>query len=113
MYPGCVKRHPRAGSGFGNLTFGFGQALAERRRVHEPRERTLAVDLDDRDQLAIARLERRIAVDGNDLELERHVAPDLLGDFERGLAEVAAGGREEADGGYGYRPRVVVASATR
>jgi hypothetical protein len=78
---------------------------------NEVDERLLAVDLDDGDQLPVARLELRITVDRHFFELE----PDLLAErrdsLPRALAEVAARGRVEAN--YGYSPRVVVASATR
>ena len=49
----------------------FVRALpTERRRVDEVDELLLPVDLDDGDQLAVARLELRVAVDRDLLELE-------------------------------------------
>jgi hypothetical protein len=56
-----------------------------------------AVDLDDRNQLAVARLELGIAVDRHLLELE----PELVLQRDHGLpcplAKVAAGRAEETD----------------
>jgi len=82
-------------------------------RLDEVRERPLAVDLDHREKLSVARLEVGIAVDGDDLEVELRVGPSLAHDLERPRAEAAPRGRVHHDTRYGYRPRVVVASATR
>jgi len=78
------------------------QAIAERIRLHEPRERLLAVDLDDRQQLPVARLELGVAVDLDHLERERQLRPDGLDDLERRLAEVAARPDEDGDPVQGY-----------
>ena len=78
------------------------------------REDLLAVDLDDRDQLAVARLELRVAVDRDLLELELELVAEGPHLRERPLAEVAAlGVVDDNASGYGYSPRVTVASATR
>jgi hypothetical protein len=82
-------------------------------RLDEVRERALAVDLDDRDVLAVGRLELRVVVDVDDDELEAELRLRLADDLKRPLAEAAPGRAVENNGCYGYRPRVVVASATR
>jgi len=67
------------------------EAAAEGGFVHVVGERPLAVDLDDRDQLAVRGLELRVAVDGDLLELEPELVmerPDLR---QRTLAEMALG----------------------
>ncbi len=66
------------------------QPGAESIRRHEVRKRALTVDLDDRQELAVARLELRIASDVHEIELELEVGTGLAHDFERTLAEVAA-----------------------
>jgi hypothetical protein len=53
------------------------------------REDALAVDLDDRDQLAVALLELGRAVDRNLLELEAQLLPQRPHLYECPLAEVA------------------------
>ena len=53
-------------------------------------EGALAVDLDDRQPLAVARLELGVAGDVDFLELERAVVPRRRDDRARPLAEVAA-----------------------
>ena len=60
-------------------------------------------------------LELGVAVDLDHLERERHLRPHLPDDVERRLAQVAAATDVDDDAGWaqGYRPRVVVASATR
>ena len=63
---------------------------AERGGVDEVDELLLAVDLDDRDQLAEARLELRVAVDRDLLELEPELISRLDERRPRTLAEVAA-----------------------
>jgi hypothetical protein len=65
----------------------------------EVRERLLAVDLDDWNQLAITRLERRVAIDDDFLQLEAKLHPKLAHSRPRPLAEVAALGAVEADYG--------------
>lgn len=87
--------------------------LAERLRLDEVREGTLAVDLHDREPLAVAGLELRVAADVDLLQLEAELVPRRVDDAQRGRAEVAALGVVEDDAGYGYRPRVIVASETR
>jgi hypothetical protein len=64
--------------------------------------------------LAVAALQFRVAADVDELELEIHVLTHIAHDLERPLAEPAVGRVIERDLlRYGYRPRVVVASATR
>ena len=86
---------------------------AQRSRLDEIREGALAVDLDHRQPFAVLGLERLVAGDVDLLELEALVGLRGEDDPFRRLAEVAARGRVEDDAGYGYRPRVMVASATR
>ena len=74
------------------------EAPAERVRVDEERELLHPVDRDDGDPLAEAALELGIPFDVDLLELEGDVAPNLLDDAGRALAEVAAGRRVERDG---------------
>ena len=67
------------------------EATTEGGLVHVVREGPLAVDLDDGDQLAVGRLELRVAVDRDLLELEPELVmerPDLR---QRTLAEMALG----------------------
>jgi hypothetical protein len=73
-------------------------------------EDTLAVDLDNRDELPVGGLELWDAVDRDQPKV---VGADLLHDLERTLAQMAAGCGVEGDPAQGYRPRVTVASATR
>ena len=86
---------------------------AERIGLDEVRERALAVDLHDRKPLAVAGLELRVAADVDLFELEPQLVPRRVDDPARGSAKVAPLGVEEGDAGYGYRPRVSVASETR
>ena len=81
--------------------------------MHVVREDPLAVDLDHGQPLAVAGLELGIAGDVDLLELEVLLAAQLGQLRSRALAEMAVGGVVEGDPDYGYRPRVVVASATR
>ena len=60
-------------------------------------EDALALDLDYRQPLAVARLELRIAADVDLLELERVSRTDVHEHGPRPLAEVAAGRGEERD----------------
>jgi hypothetical protein len=77
-------------------------------------EGALALDLDHGQPFAVAGLELGIAADVDLDELERMRGAHVLEHRARPLAEVAAGRSEQRDAdGYGYRPRVVVASATR
>jgi hypothetical protein len=86
---------------------------AERIGLDEICERPLAVDLHDRKPLAVVGLELLVAADVDLLELEPQLVPRRLDDPARGGAEVTPFGVEEDDAGYGYRPRVIVASETR
>jgi hypothetical protein len=82
--------------------------------VHEVREHALTVDLDDRQELAVSRLELVVALDADQRELEVNLPPKRLDNLERASAEAAVGSVKDGDAvRYGYRPRVVVASATR
>jgi hypothetical protein len=85
----------------------------ERFGVDVVRENPLAVDLDHRQPLAVARLELWVAGDVDLLQLEAFLAAQLGQLHPGAFAEVAVGGVVEGDPGYGYKPRVVVASATR
>jgi len=69
--------------------------------LHEVRERLFPVDLDDRDQLPVARFQLGIAVDFDLLELERRLGADVLEDAASSLAEMAALCVVERDPGYG------------
>ena len=89
------------------------ELLAQRFGVDEVHELPLPVDLDDGDQLAVARLELLVAVDRDLLELEAELLLRLDDRRPRAIAEVATLRAVEPDAGYGYSPRVVVASATR
>ena len=82
-------------------------------RLDEVGERALAVDLDDRKPLAIPGLEVGVIRDVHLLQLEADVGSNRLHGSSRRRAEVASLGVEEDDAGYGYSPRVRVASETR
>ena len=71
------------------------------------------VDLDHREERPVTLLEIGVAADVDELELEAELSLHLLHDLERSRAEAAVGGVVDRDSGYGYSPRVVVASATR
>jgi hypothetical protein len=73
----------------------------------------LAVELDHRDQLSVPRLEDRIPVDRHLFELEPELGAQREQLRARALAEMTAVSFEQDDAGYGYNPRVMVASATR
>ena len=75
--------------------------LAQRIGLHEVRERTLAVDLDDGEPLAILRLELGVPADVHLIEVEPEVGPRGLDDAPRSRAEMAALGVVEDDSGYG------------
>jgi hypothetical protein len=91
-----------------------GQATPQRRLVHEVDERALPVDLDHRQPLAVTRLELGVTGDVDLGELEVRICRDGDERLARALAEVAARRVVEDDlRRYGYRPLVVVASATR
>jgi hypothetical protein len=78
-------------------------------------KRPLAIDLDDREPLTVRALQPGIAGDVDLDQLEVPVATDGRNDLTRPIAQMTPGRVEERDAGgrYGYRPRVVVASATR
>ena len=65
--------------------------------MHEIRECLLPVDEDDRDPLAVALFELRIARDVDLVELEGDVCADAREDAARVLAEMAAGSSVERD----------------
>ena len=69
--------------------------------MHVVRERTLAVDLDDREPLAVALLELRYARDLDLLQLEVFLRAELLQLSASAIAEVAVRGVEEGDLDYG------------
>jgi hypothetical protein len=69
----------------------------ERIDVDEVRERLLAVDLDDRQQLAVTRLELRIAADVHLFEVELDIGPDRRERRPRPLAEAAVSRRVKND----------------
>jgi hypothetical protein len=75
------------------------QLPTERVRRDEVREDRLPVDLDDGDQLPVARLERWVAVDRNLFQLEAELCPKLYDSRPRPLAEMAARGAIETDYG--------------
>jgi hypothetical protein len=87
----------------------------ERGRIQVVDEGALPVDLDDGKPLAVLRLQIRVAADVDLAQLEVMLAPELCERRPRTLAEVAVVGVVDGDAGsgYGYSPRVVVASATR
>jgi hypothetical protein len=74
---------------------------AERVRVHVVDESPTSVDLDDRDPLAIFRLEPGVAVDRDLAQLEADLAPRRADDTAGRLAEMAAGRGVQDDFGYG------------
>jgi hypothetical protein len=92
---------------------GTAQARTQGVHVHEVRERELPVDLDRRKELAVARLELGPAIDVDELELEAELSLQLVNGLERLRAEAAVDRVVDGDPRYGYKPRVVVASATR
>jgi hypothetical protein len=69
--------------------------------VHVVRERTLAVDLDDREPLAVALLELGDARDLDLLQIELVLRAELLKLSASAVAEVAIRGVEEGDLDYG------------
>jgi hypothetical protein len=86
----------------------------QRAGIDEVRERLLAVDLDDGQERAVPRLELGVARDVDELEIEAELVARLRHDLERAGAEAAVGSVVDPDAlRYGYKPRVMVASATR
>jgi hypothetical protein len=73
------------------------EAAPKRSLVHVVGEDALAVDLDDGDQLAVGRLELRIAIDRDLLELEAQLVPERPHLCQRSLAEVATHAVVERD----------------
>jgi hypothetical protein len=74
---------------------------AERVRVHVIDEAPLSVDLDDRDPLAVRRLQPLVAVDRDLPQLEAELVVRRADDAPRRRAEMAARGRVEDDLRYG------------
>ena len=64
---------------------------------HEVDESLLPVDLDDGDQFPIARFQLLVSVDGNLLELESELIPELGDSRARPLAQVAIDRVVQAD----------------
>ena len=73
------------------------QLSAQSVRRNEVDERLHAVDLDHRDQLAVARLELRIVVDSDLLELEPELVTQRDDGLASPLAQVAAVGPVQPD----------------
>ncbi len=69
--------------------------------MHVIDEASLPVDLDDRDPLAVLRLERGVAVDRNLAQLEAELVARRGDDAAGCLAKVAARRGVERDLGYG------------
>jgi hypothetical protein len=70
-------------------------------RRNEVDERLHAVDLEHRNQLPVARLELRVAVDRDLLELEPELVTQRGDGLAGALAQVAPGGPVQPDEGYG------------
>ena len=70
-------------------------------RLDEVRESSFAVDLDDRQPLAVPGLEVEISPDVDLCQLELQLGTKALDDSARGGTEVAAFGVVEDDPGYG------------
>jgi hypothetical protein len=73
------------------------ELATERGSVHVVDERPLAVDLDDREPLAVARFELRVAPDVDFLQLEPELVMRGRDRLARPLAEMAAVGVVEDD----------------
>ena len=73
------------------------QLSAQSVRRNEVDERLHAVDLDHRDQLAVARLELRIVVDSDLHELEPELVTQRDDGLAGALAQVAPGGPVQPD----------------
>jgi len=69
--------------------------------LDEVRECPLTVDLDDRQVLSIARLQRGVAADVDELELEAELGLGVPDDLERPLAKPAVGRVIHDDPSYG------------
>ena len=95
-----TKRHDSASGPSGDRRknrYAEAQTCAQRVGVDEVRERALAVDLDHRKELPVARLELGSPADVDELELEAELGTHLLDDLERTLAEAAVGGVVDGD----------------
>ena len=90
-----------------------GKPSSQRVGVNEVRECALPVDLDHGQVLSVPRLESRLAADVDEIEVESELVVGTAHDFKRPLAQLAVRSVIERDVAYGYRPLVVVASATR
>ena len=92
-----------------------GETTAKALRVDRVHERPLTVDLDHGQPLAVPPLELRIARDVDLVEVELAFVREDAENTTRPVAQVTTGRVEERDARrcYGYRPLVVVASATR
>jgi hypothetical protein len=77
------------------------ESAAHRIGRHEVHERPLAVDFDDREQLAVPSLELGVAVDQDLLELEAELVPERRDGLVRTLTEVTPLRAVEPDEGYG------------
>ena len=91
------------------------EPAAEAFRLDVIDERALAVDLDDRDQFAIAGLQVVVAGDVDFAQLEVELLAQLGELRPRALAQMAPLRAVQNDlrPVYGYSPRVIVASETR
>jgi len=78
-----------------------GDFAAERHSVNVVDECALAVDLHDRQPFAVPRLQLRDPADVDLLEIEGHLASDLLENRTGTLAEVAALRVVQGDPSYG------------
>ena len=87
--------------------------FSERIGLDVVRETAPAVDLDHREPLPILGLEGRVAPDVHLPQIEAELVAERAHLLERTLTQVTAFGVKEGDLGYGYMPRVIVASATR
>jgi hypothetical protein len=98
-----TKRHDSASAlpGLGGEPSVARQAPAQRALVHEIRERELTVDLDGRQELAVATLELGLAADVDEVELEPELGVQRADDLERPRAEAAVGSVVDGDAGYG------------
>jgi hypothetical protein len=68
---------------------------------HEVDERLPAVDLHDREQLAVTGLQLRVAVDQDLVEVEAELVPQRDDRLASALAEMAARRAVQRDEGYG------------
>ena len=90
------------------------EPLAERVGVDEVRERLFAVELHHGKKRPVPRLELGVSGDVDDVGLEAELGARRSHDLESARTEAAVRSVVDGDAScYGYRPRVVVASATR